>query len=217
MNSFELFNQLWAQKKIKTPFFIFIGGYCGTGKSTLAKALQAKICESTLVPTGIVRATCKPFLTSLGETYGCHTYDLYKYSQNDSELFLNYKKQAKVLYEPIKELCVFANSEMQNIIVDGNHVFPELLSFIDTRWKIDVYMKTSDEKQLIENMTDITHPRVMTDREMETAKKLHNLTVEEISKSNQMYEYNQPELAIDYIEKQLGILLKDIVSIGTTS
>ncbi|PIV07571.1 hypothetical protein COS53_01710 [Candidatus Shapirobacteria bacterium CG03_land_8_20_14_0_80_35_14] len=209
MDSFQIFNQLWAEKKIKTPLFIFIGGYCGTGKSTLAKALQLKISESTIVPTGIVRATCKPFLKDMGEVYGCHTFGLYKFSQNDQELFSNYKKQSTILQEPIKELCEFVKSEMQNIIIDGNHVFPELVDFIDTKWKIDVYMKTTDEDQLIKNMTDITHPRILNETQIITAKKLHQMTVDNIEGKRSLFEYNQPDLAIDYIEKQLGKLLQE--------
>jgi len=200
---------LWAEKKIKIPLFIFIGGYCGTGKSTLAKALQLKISESTIVPTGIVRATCKPFLKDMGEVYGCHTFGLYKFSQNDQELFSNYKKQSTILQEPIKELCEFVKSEMQNIIIDGNHVFPELVDFIDTKWKIDVYMKTTDEDQLIKNMTDITHPRILNETQIITAKKLHQMTVDNIEGKRSLFEYNQPDLAIDYIEKQLGKLLQE--------
>ena len=209
MDSFQIFNQLWAEKKIKIPLFIFIGGYCGTGKSTLAKALQLKISESTIVPTGIVRATCKPFLKDMGEVYGCHTFGLYKFSQNDQELFSNYKKQSTILQEPIKELCEFVKSEMQNIIIDGNHVFPELVDFIDTKWKIDVYMKTTDEDQLIKNMTDITHPRILNETQIITAKKLHQMTVDNIEGKRSLFEYNQPDLAIDYIEKQLGKLLQE--------
>ena len=209
MDSFQIFNQLWAEKKIKTPLFIFIGGYCGTGKSTLAKALQSKISESIIVPTGIVRATCKPFLKDMGEIYGCHTFGLYKFSQNDQELFSNYKKQSTILHEPVKELCEFAKSEMQNIIIDGNHVFPELVDFIDTKWKIDVYMKTTDEDQLIKNMTDITHPRILNETQIITAKKLHQMTVDNIEGKRSLFEYNQPDLAIDYIEKQLGKLLQE--------
>lgn len=208
MDAFQLYNQLWAEKKIKTPLFIFIGGYCGTGKSTLAKILQTKINESTIVPTGIVRATCSPFLNNSGEIYNSHTYDLYKYSPNDQELFSNYKKQSRALYEPIKELCNFAKTEMQNIIVDGNHIFPELLNFIETNWKIDIYMKTGDGNQLIKNMTSITHPRTMNEEEIKTAKKLHNLTVKEISIKKQMFEYNRDDLAVAYIEKELDALLK---------
>ena len=209
MDSFQIFNQLWAEKKIKTPLFIFIGGYCGTGKSTLAKALQSKISESIIVPTRIVRATCKPFLKDMGEIYGCHTFGLYKFSQNDQELFSNYKKQSTILQEPIKELCEFVKSEMQNIIIDGNHVFPELVDFIDTKWKIDVYMKTTDEDQLIKNMTDITHPRILNETQIITAKKLHQMTVDNIEGKRPLFEYNQPDLAIDYIEKQLGKLLQE--------
>lgn len=213
MDSFQIFNQLWAEKKIKTPLFVFIGGYCGTGKSTLAKALQLKINESTIVPTGIVRATCKPFLKDLGQIYSCHTFGLYKFSQNDDELFLNYKKQSTALHKPIKELCEFAKSEMQNIIIDGNHVFPELMGFIDTKWKIDVYMKTTDENQLIKNMTDITHPRVLDEAEIVTAKKLHQMTVGDVNEKRPMFEYNQSDRAIEYIEKQLEKLLKNIVGV----
>ncbi len=217
MNSFQEFNRLWTQKKVKTPLFIFIGGYCGTGKSTLAKALQEKIVESTIVPTGIVRATCKPFLKNMGEIYGCHTYRLGQFSQNDIELFANYKKQSSILNEPIKELCNFATSEMQNLIIDGNHIFPELVNSIETSLKIDVYMKTSDELQLIKNMTDITHPRIMNEVEMETAKKLHQMTATEISQSKTMFEYNQSSLAVEYVEKELGVLLENIVGVRTTS
>lgn len=216
MNSFQRFNELWAQKKIKTPLFVFIGGYCGTGKSTLAKALQAKITESTIVPTGIVRATCKPFLKNMGDIYGCHTYRLGQFSQNDIELFANYKKQSSILNEPIKELCNFATSEMQNLIIDGNHIFPELVTSIETSLKIDVYMKTSNESQLIKNMTDITHPRVMNETEIETAKKLHRMTVSEISLSKDMFEYDQSTEAVNYIEKELSLLLENVMGIGTS-
>lgn len=216
MNSFQKFNQLWIQKKIKTPLFIFIGGYCGTGKSTLAKALQKKIVESTIVPTGVVRAVCKPFLKSMGDVYVCHTYQLGQFSQDDTELFANYKKQSSILNEHIKELCNFATSEMQNLIIEGNHIFPKLVNAIETSLKVDVYMKTSDELQLIKNMTDITHPRVMNKAEIETAKKLHRMTVAEISQSKNMFEYNQSSSALRYVENELGILLKNIVGVGTS-
>jgi len=98
---------------------------------------------------------------------------------------------------------------MQNIIIDGNHVFPELVDFIDTKWKIDVYMKTTDEDQLIKNMTDITHPRILNETQIITAKKLHQMTVDNIEGKRSLFEYNQPDLAIDYIEKQLGKLLQE--------
>jgi 2-phosphoglycerate kinase len=217
MESFQKFNQLWIQKKIRTPLFVFIGGYCGTGKSTLARALQKKIVESTIVPTGVVRAVCKPFLKNMGDIYTCHTYQLGQFSQNDVELFANYKKQSSILSELIKELCNFAVSEMQNLIIEGNHIFPELVDAIEANLKVDVYMKTSDELQLIKNMTDIAHPRVMNEVELETAKKLHRMTVAEISQSKNMFEYNQQSLALKYVESELDVLLENIVCVGTAS
>jgi len=43
------------------------------------------------------------------------------------------------------------------------------------------------------------------------------MMVAEISQSKNMFEYNQPSLALEYVESELDVLLENIVCVGTAS
>lgn len=208
---FKLYNQLWNAKKLDRPLVVLIGGYCGAGKSTLAKSIQGLIVESTVIPTGIIRAVCKHPPGIKKKIYGCHTYDLYRHSKNDKELAKNYLEQTRILYSSIINLGNFAKSEMQNFIIEGNHIFPELKKTITQAYCVDVYLKATNSTRLIKNMTSITHPRAMDDNQMKTAIKLNGFVIKEIEKTDPTFEYNQQKQALRHIEKQLSSLISSLV------
>lgn len=58
-NYIQLYNDQWIKNTISNPLVIMIGGYAGTGKTTLAKKLLSVFEHAVIVNTGVVRAVLR--------------------------------------------------------------------------------------------------------------------------------------------------------------
>jgi len=202
LKGFNLYNQLWLNHKIKKPIVIFIGGYCGTGKSTFAKEVKNNLTESIVIPTGIIRSISMSFIKT--NLINLHTYDLYQLTRDPKNIFKLYKKQVKLLYQPLKHIADFAQTEMQNYIIEGNHVFPDFFKKFKEDNYISVFFKCSDEIQFIKNLSGDNHPRMLNQDQITTAKMLNQKTIDEIIENHkEMFEYYEIEKAIKFIDSEI--------------
>jgi len=205
---FKRFNKMWSSGRLKKPLIILIGGYCGTGKSTMAKRLQYFLPSMSIIPTGVIRAVYHPILEKKGKIFTCHTYDLYKYSSSDNNLFDNYFKQAKALFEPIVNISHFSKTERQNFIIEGNHIFPELKLLIKRVNCLDFYLKINDEKKLIDNMQSANHKRSLSMKQIKTALKLNKFLTEKLSGQTNVFMFDDEVRILEYVANSLEKLIK---------
>jgi 2-phosphoglycerate kinase len=207
---FNRFNEMWSSGRIKRPLVILIGGYCGTGKSTIARELQGFLHSMAIIPTGIIRAVYYSLLEEKGEIFTCHTYDLYKYSNSDKDLFNNYFSQAKALFTPIVNILRFSKTERQNFIIEGNHIFPELKTLIEIKGVdcLDFYLILDDEKRLINNMQSITHRRFLNKKQIKTALKLNKFLTEKLSCQRNTFLFDDKTKILEYVADGLEKLMQ---------
>lgn len=204
MSSFEHYLQLISEKKIQRPLLILIGGYAGTGKSTLAKKVAELLPGLNTIPTGFIRAACKPFIKN--EYSGIHTYDLESMAPRlgiSAEAL--YHAQGRTLYPSILSIANFLVTERQGAIIEGNHIFPDILDDLKDYDPIIIFMKCSEPEQLIKNMTGETHPRELSQFQRQNAIKLNKFYQEEVEKNNlPVFEYNQTDSALNFVESELA-------------
>lgn len=207
---FERFNRHLRENKISKPLVILIGGYCGSGKSTIARKLQSLLPNFNIIPTGVIRAVYYETLKKRGKIFSCHTYDLYKYSRSEKELFQNYINQARALFKPIVNLSNFSASEKQNFIVEGNHVLPELRQLIKKVYCFDFYLKEENSVRLIANMQSVTHRRNLNKKQCETAVKLNKFLIEKLTHTDNTKVFNVGEdyKILKYVANQLKEIIK---------
>lgn len=204
MSSFGEYLSLSEENNIKKPLLILIGGYSGSGKSTLAKRIVEAIPALNIIPTGFVRAACKPFIKN--EYSGVHTFDLdsiaVKLDLSVEQLLL---AQGRTLYPSIVSMAGFLETEKQSAIFEGNHIFPDLEEELVVYNPITVFMKCTDSDKLIENMCGPTHPRTLTETQKHTAITLNNFYINHVQDlGREMFEYNATDEAVSFIEQELG-------------
>lgn len=195
---YKEFNNLWEQGKVKTPLIILIGGYAGTGKSTLASAIMSKIDHLNSFPTGLIRAALRDYITEESNPYlYTHTYDLHTISDNIKDAYL---KQCTPILNAINQSIDFANSEKQMYIFDGNHIFPGKMRNYQN--VVEFYLKVSDPDQHKKMMSGPTHNRIITREQFKTARELHNYIIEEAEK------YNKPVFEYNLVVKESNVLIE---------
>ncbi|PIQ71558.1 hypothetical protein COV87_02730 [Candidatus Roizmanbacteria bacterium CG11_big_fil_rev_8_21_14_0_20_37_16] len=204
MSSFNEYSLLCKENRIKKPLLILIGGYSGSGKSTLAKRIVEVVPNLNIIPTGFVRAACKPFIKN--EYSGVHTFDL-----NTVAIKLNLPAeslllaQGRTLYPAIASMAGFLETEKQSAIFEGNHIFPDLEDELTSYNPITVFMKCTDNNKLIENMCGPTHPRTLSEVQKQTAILLNKFYMKHVQDlGRNMFEYNDTDNAVSFIEQELG-------------
>ncbi|MFT6911260.1 MAG: 2-phosphoglycerate kinase [Candidatus Paceibacteria bacterium] len=212
LDTIARYNRLWSEGKITKPIVILIGGYTGTGKSTLAKFIsQFFNCINTL-PTGIIRTVHKSIAQGkLDHSLYDHTYNLHKYTKGRStDVQKMYQKQIAPIAQSINEIVTFACSEKQHWIIEGNHVFPGYMNDVDDVFLFEIYMKVGNVDIHRNLMSGPTHNRKISDIQFLTARNLHDFTVSEALAHNRIsVEYNtSPEEIIKLIDKKLSLQVK---------
>lgn len=190
MDTILLYNQAWEQKKITTPLVVLIGGYAGTGKSTLGKEIVNLVPNLNNFPTGIIRATLRDYITIQDNPYLYHhTYDLHEMGGDVKEHFL---EQCKPIIGAINQSIDFANSEKQMILFDGNHILPGMMNPKKHKNVVEIYLKVSDPTIHREMLSGPTHNRDIAEKQFETARILHEYIVQEAEKFKKpLFEFNQ--------------------------
>lgn len=192
MNSILQYNMAWEQKEITIPLVILIGGYAGTGKSTLANSIIKQLPFMNNFPTGIIRATLRDYITAKENPFlYCHTYDLH---EKEGDVRDHYIEQCKPIIEAINQSIEFVNSEKQMILFDGNHILPGTMNPKKFTNVIEIYLKVSDPEKHLKMLSGPTHNREITEKQFETARILHDFIVQEAEKFEKpLFEFNQCE------------------------
>ena len=208
----QKYNKLWEKAQISWPVVVMIGGYAGTGKSTLAQIISRALNYLNIIPTGILRALVKDYISAQDNpALYYHTYDLHqlipqkfrgKADREIRRLFLN---QVKPLTRGLTNLMNFAASEKQHYLIEGNHIFPGFWEKNEQVIQIEFYLKVSEPHQHRLMLGGPTHNRDLNEEQFQTGRILHDFIVNEAESQNKyVYEYNQAEgLALRLIDETL--------------
>jgi len=206
------YNKLWEKSQLSLPVVVMIGGYAGTGKSTLAKIISRYLNYLNIIPTGILRALVKDYISAQDNpALYYHTYDLHQLipqkfkGKADREITRLFFKQVKPLSRGLTNLLNFAASEKQHYLIEGNHIFPGFWEKNEQVIQIEFYLKVSEPEQHRLMLGGPTHNRDLNDEQFQTGRILHDLIVNEAeSQKKYVYEYNQAEgLALRLIDETL--------------
>lgn len=192
-HNIERFNQLWSEKAIVTPLVIMVGGYAGTGKSTLVEDIKKQVNYLSSFATGFARAAAQTFITreqnpALYES----TFKLHKLCDdpnNKSQIWTRFIEQRTPIERVLSSCGTFIAGEHQHTVLDGNHVSPSLAEKIASLCDvipIDVYLKVTDPSTHLAMMCGPTHSRALSEQDFMTARVLHDGIVLEAE------HYNKP-------------------------
>lgn len=213
----EKFNRLWREKRLRTPLLVFIGGYAGVGKSTVANVVAKNVAHVSFYPTGFARASAQTYIKKKDNpALYMNTFRLHEFidknaskSELKRECVKLFKKQRESVILVLNNCVKFIASEHQNTIVDGNHVCPELVDKVNKNNPgviiYEFYLKVSDPVTHFKMMQGPTHSRVLTDEDFENARILHDFLVKEaIDNNKDVYEYNvSPEKILSGLDSML--------------
>ncbi len=163
----------------------------------------------SIIPTGVVRAIYYGMSNEKDKVCSCHTYDLYKYSVSDKQLFENFVKQAQALFRPIIEISRFARTEKQNFVIEGNHILPELRLLIREVNCFDLYLRVNSDTQLINNMQSTTHKRILSEKQVKTAVKLNRFLAERLSGLPGVFSIGEDDRILEYVGNKIEDLLRE--------
>jgi 2-phosphoglycerate kinase len=176
----EAYNIAWEEGRIKTPLVILIGGYAGTGKSTLALLICNYLRYMNVLPTGVIRSILK--VTDQRNPYlNYHTYDFHKLTPTLDPVIIEeaYKTQYTPVAGAIQKIIEFAASEKQHYIIDGNHVFPSNdYTVSDECILIEFYLKVSDENTHRNMIGGPTHNRELNEVQFRTGRILQDSIIQ---------------------------------------
>ena len=213
----QKYNELWQNSQISWPVVVMIGGYAGTGKSTLAKVISRYINYLNIIPTGILRALIKDYICAQdNRAFYYHTYDLFKLipknfrGKEEREVTQLFLRQVRPIARGVSNLINFAASEKQHYLVEGNHIFPGLLVNNELVIQIEFYLKVSAPHQHRLMLGGPTHNRDLDERQFQTGRILHDFIVNQAKSRNKyVYEYNEAEgLALQLIDETLKSYLE---------
>lgn len=192
------------KNKVQKPVVILIGGYAGTGKSTLAKSLSQKNNDIVVLPTGIIRAILQ--LQSNGtesellKTPSYNLATLASKSKRDDAYSL-FHKQAQLVSEAIKSTINFMAVERQSIIIEGNHILPDMYYEQPECLVITIFLTVNDSTKHQKMLGGITHDRVFTKKQLATAEFLkHEIDKVIVNEHRQFFDETQHDAAAEYVQ-----------------
>lgn len=209
----ERFNKLWSSAEIRRPIVILIGGYSGTGKSTLAGHIRENIESAQVITTGLVRSILQSLIPCEQNPYiHQHTYNLFqdvKVQRGVVTATDAFNIQINTLGAAIKKIVEFARSEKQHVIIDGNHVFPGCVDPQEDMIILEFYLKVTSREAHRRMLAGPTHNREIGDQQFSMARTFHDFLVQEASaKGKEVYEYSDSRArALAKIDAELGSLV----------
>jgi 2-phosphoglycerate kinase len=202
-NSISTFNKYWEKGVVKKPLVVLLGGYAGTGKSTIAALITKKVKHINTFPTGLIRAALREYISQEENPYlFTQTYNLHLLT---NDVVSAYITQCSPISNSINQAIDFANIEKQSIIFDGNHVLPGIMNPNNYNNVLEVYLKVSDPKKHLEMLGGPTHNREFDAKQFDTARKLHEFIV------NTAYKHNKPVFEYDEASKSIEVLLQNLL------
>jgi 2-phosphoglycerate kinase len=126
---------------------ILVGGTAGTGKSTLARELSSRLGIDHRLGTGFIREVLR------SETSPAKDPDLFTFTFRSENPIKTLIAQARRLQPAILSCIRRARNEGTSLIIEGNHLLPELYSDID----VDLYLILS-APQLDEHLRRLQGP-----------------------------------------------------------
>lgn len=173
------YNEMWSKGLIAKPIIILIGGYAGTGKSTLAKKLTQYLQYINIIPTGVIRAISKTYTNKItNPELFYHTFDLHKITKNRDLIINLFLDQCAVVNKGVTELIEFVETEKQHYIIEGNHIIPKNKYTSIEAIIIEVYLQVEDPSLHIEMLVGPTHQRNINSKQYETGRVLHDYIAE---------------------------------------
>lgn len=210
------YNKLWKEKNIDKSIVILIGGYAGTGKSTLVKKIGKYFVNKSILPTGIIRSVLRKYIPQKHnpDLYN-HTYDLYDENLVKDEFLFReniikrYNNQIEPIASSINEIIQFASTEKQLWIIEGNHVFPEYIENNNEVFLFEYYLKVTDEKIHKKMMCGPSHNRSLNEIQFKTARIIQDYTLQKIIENDKLvFEYNE---AYEKIMKNIDSFLSKLI------
>lgn len=191
----DMYKWLWQEGVPLRPFVIALGGYAGTSKSTLAQAISDRLPPHLSVATPHLRSLLKDFVSPEENPWlYVHTYDLDKVSSDTAFVDPKYgfRRQIEPVATAVKRIIDFVGTERQHHIIEGNHIFPGMVSFPGNVLGIELYLKVSDPELHKKMMVGPTHRRAVDEHQFAVGRELHDYTVAEAERLGlPVFEFNQ--------------------------
>lgn len=210
MDAIAKYKELWESKQITKPLVILLGGYAGTGKSTLAAKLNDLIGHMNVLPTGVVRAAIRDYITEADNPYlYTHTYKLDKLGDQSlpikERVINNFEAQCAPITKAINKVVEFAQTEKQHYIIDGNHVLAGEMVSSDSAFVIEMYLTVSKPKLHKVMIGGPTHNRSLTKSQFANARLITDYINEKAVRHNKpLFEFDQAyEGAVELINSTL--------------
>lgn len=172
------------------PCFILVGGYIGTGKSTLSDYISKMLKYANVVATGVLRSIIYNTDKEKYSALSMHTFDFNyaertrKIGQSISErIFEMCLEQSMILSKFINGIYQFSRTEKQLYIIDGGHVFPSMFSEEMRSNSLFLGCKASYENYHIQ-LSGPNHKRSFTKEETDILWEVHEMVVAELAKSD---------------------------------
>lgn len=208
------YNELWEQGILRKPLVILIGGYCGTGKSTLAANIAKQFNTINTLPTGIIRSTLQHSLKPSQNPYIYeHTYNLHKlgtHTDLKQRIVSNFNHQVMAVADAINYIIKFVATEKQNYIIEGNHIIAGNNIKLDEVIVIDFYTKVSDPKIHFEFLGGPTHNREVNEEQFNTGRIIQDYIVQTANiHGKEVFEFdNSLDGALKIIDAELATVVE---------
>lgn len=133
------------------PVILFIGGTAGVGKTTIGKSVSEKYNIAHRMGTGFIREIVRNRIKKDENPA------LFTYTFRSNNPVKTIHSQAKILRKDILGIIARAKKEGTSIIIEGNHLLPELYSGISGTKLI--LLKVSAKKKHIQMLNGKTHAK----------------------------------------------------------
>ena len=202
----DTFNKAWEDRKVTKPVIILIGGYAGTGKSTLASRLAKRLSYAQTIPTGIFRSIAQTqYDQQQNQALFVPTYELHTvYGQDTASIVRAYKEQCAPVTNIIESVFRFLALEKQHLIIEGNHILPWETYRNSECHIIELYTYVKNEGQHLAMLGGPTHNRTITAEQFVTGRTIHDiLHSEALSNNKKLFECSEMDKAESYLQKTL--------------
>jgi 2-phosphoglycerate kinase len=207
----DKFNTAWANHEVSKPLIILLGGYAGTGKSTLAARFTNQISHAQIIPTGIFRSIAQTQTNSNRDpalfvpTYDLHTLQ----GQEQNSIVGAYQKQCAPVTTIIRSVISFLATEKQHLIIEGNHILPQERYAHSGCYIIELYMYVGDGDQHRKMLGGPTHNRTIANEQFATGRVIHdNLCMEARKHKKVLFECSDMDKAEAYLQQQISKIMR---------